>query len=309
MFGSILTANSFLFFRKKARDGSNGKENLDDTLINTEADNNFEDVDNVLMSTSGNTALSPYQFPPNSPVSPRVKNIKEDMEALLISRQDNPYICSKIELLSSSGADNYISTSSLTLHSSLMQVSVNIEDTSQSLISMEDDVADEELAFSSAILDEPGINLHEHLIRSPPPQFPQKVSHFVFPDAAGSPLRGVMLTTKSNGNGKPLSPSRAYLRQDASSPTPGIALLSLVTPPPAPPSSAAEYQPPFMQQDRRSSHPMDEDISPTALTLPPLVPSQRAVSGPLPALSPLPALHKAMNAAGSSAAINADIKS
>lgn len=40
-----------------------------------------------------------YEFLPKSPVSPRVKNIKEDMDALHLSRQDNPYIMHQLERL------------------------------------------------------------------------------------------------------------------------------------------------------------------------------------------------------------------
>lgn len=94
------------------------------------------------------------------------------MEQLLLSRQDNPYICAKLELLSNSA--EFLSNPSLSNLNSASLVQVN-DDTEQSLI-MDYDVIEEELAFTSAILDEPGLNLHEHLIRSPPPQFPQKVS-------------------------------------------------------------------------------------------------------------------------------------
>lgn len=220
----------------------------------------------------------------SSPVSPRVKNIKQDMEALLISRQDNPYISQKLELLST--ATDFQSTSHLS-SASMVQINVH-DDSEQGLISMDFDVVDDELAFTSAILDEPGLNLHEHLIRSPPPQFPQKVSHFVFPDAIGSPLRGCMLTSSCGGKSFPMSPLSCRGR-NVDHGEPELSLLTLTTPPP-PPHATPNPNYILTNDGRRCSHPMDDDVGPTLSTLTPLLPSQRAVSGPLPALSPLPAL-------------------
>ncbi|KAI1278690.1 hypothetical protein HDE_14221 [Halotydeus destructor] len=199
------------------------------------------------------TSSSAYNFPPNSPISPRVKNIKEDMEALLISRQDNPYISQKLEMLSSC---NDCSLSTTTLSNSIsMSVNGDLE-TEQSLVAMDDaEVAE---ACMGHLLDEPGLNLHEHLIRSPPPQFPQKVSHFVFPDSVGSPLRGM------------LSP-RPATRNSLQSPRPDVSLCSLAG---DRPSSLVTMQFGAPAASRRCSHPMDEDIS-TPLGLAPLLPVKR----------------------------------
>ena len=40
----------------------------------------------------------PYNLPANSPVSPRVLSLKEDMDVLTLSRKDNPYILNKLEV-------------------------------------------------------------------------------------------------------------------------------------------------------------------------------------------------------------------
>lgn len=81
-----------------------------------------------------------------SPV--RVRNLEQDMEALRQSRHDNPYLQQQMERFS-------------------IQDEPAAADERQ-LLFPPDDFRD----------------LHKHLIRSPPPQFPQDVAHFVFP---GSP--------------------------------------------------------------------------------------------------------------------------
>lgn len=80
-----------------------------------------------------------------SPV--RVRNLEQDMEALRQSRHDNPYLQQQMERFS------------------LQDEPATDE---RQLLFPPDDFRD----------------LHKHLIRSPPPQFPQDVAHFVFP---GSP--------------------------------------------------------------------------------------------------------------------------
>lgn len=80
-----------------------------------------------------------------SPV--RVRNLEQDMEALRRSRHDNPYLQQQMERFS------------------LQDEPATDE---RQLLFPPDDFRD----------------LHKHLIRSPPPQFPQDVAHFVFP---GSP--------------------------------------------------------------------------------------------------------------------------
>ncbi|KAL1424165.1 hypothetical protein MTO96_003660 [Rhipicephalus appendiculatus] len=84
-----------------------------------------------------------------SPV--RVRNLEQDMEALRQSRHDNPYLQQQMERFS---------------------------------------IQDEPVADERQLLFPPDdiSDLHKHLIRSPPPQFPQDVAHFVFPGSP--PARG-----------------------------------------------------------------------------------------------------------------------
>lgn len=78
-----------------------------------------------------------------SPV--RARNLEQDMEALRQSRHDNPFLQQQMERFS-----------------------------------LQDDPADErQLLFPDEDVDYQ--DLHKHLIRSPPPQFPQDVAQFVFP--------------------------------------------------------------------------------------------------------------------------------
>lgn len=62
------------------------------------------DIDLLRSTRSRLTILSSsvdfYQFPPNSPISFNVRDLKEDMDILTISRTDNPYIAAKLDLLS-----------------------------------------------------------------------------------------------------------------------------------------------------------------------------------------------------------------
>lgn len=85
-----------------------------------------------------------------SPV--RARNLEQDMEALRQSRHDNPFLQQQMERFS-----------------------------------LQDDPADErQLLFPDEDVDYQ--DLHKHLIRSPPPQFPQDVAQFVFP-ALPPPVR------------------------------------------------------------------------------------------------------------------------
>lgn len=140
------------------------------------------------MSTEDSLSLQlnpPYNLAPNCPVSPRVKNIREDMDALIMSRQDNPFISQQLELLSSAGDPETRTVSPITF---VTQSSYDgADDASQSLLTIHDLDELEQLDQE---------NLHEHMIRSPPPQFPQKISHFVFP-GPGSPV-SIRTTIQSN---------------------------------------------------------------------------------------------------------------
>ncbi|XP_022241667.1 uncharacterized protein LOC106459464 isoform X2 [Limulus polyphemus] len=97
-----------------------------------------------------------------SPVSPRKgKTIHQDMEALRLSRGDNPYIQQKLEKISCY-EEGFSSPS---------------KSDQEKLVENDESPGDEEI-------DE---NLHAHLIRSPPPHFPRTIAEFVFPDKSDSP--------------------------------------------------------------------------------------------------------------------------
>lgn len=177
---------SFASSRKRFRE-SNNKENSHDSLFCSN-DTSGEDG-RVVSSEEVSIQLNPpYNLTPNCPVSPRVKNIREDMDALIMSRQDNPFISQQLELLSSAGDPETRTVSPITF---VTQSSRDEDETS--LLTIQD--LDELEQLDRA-------NLHEHLIRSPPPQFPQKISHFVFP-GPGSPvsIRTAVQASKVGGGG------------------------------------------------------------------------------------------------------------
>lgn len=165
------------FDRKRFREGNN-KENSRDSLVFCSNDTGPGYAE-VLMADEDLLSLQlnpPYNLAPNCPVSPRVKNIREDMDALIMSRQDNPFISQQLELLSSASDPETRTVSPITF---VTQSSYEgCDDASQSLLTIHDLDDLEQLDQE---------NLHEHMIRSPPPQFPQKISHFVFP-GPGSPV-------------------------------------------------------------------------------------------------------------------------
>lgn len=124
----------------------------------------------------------------NSPISPRVKSIDDDIEAITLSRQDNPFIQSKLERLSSyTGVDydilsisnlslnngpfvNHCSTNTLnnlnqSNNSSHSNQSTHSNRFSQSnkTPSISSEELDEILNFTGRLTKED--NLHQHLIR------------------------------------------------------------------------------------------------------------------------------------------------
>ena len=142
----------------------------------------------------------------NSPISPRIKDIDEDIERLTLSRQDNPYIQNKLEKLSHYSGVNHdiLSISNLSLYgnSNFVNSTNTLNNLNQSGHSLGQNKTP---SISSEELDEilnsgrsnKEDNLHQHLIRSPPPDFPQNFSSFFYPPI-GSPLRS--LSTKYNNS-------------------------------------------------------------------------------------------------------------
>lgn len=100
---------------------------------------------------------------PKSPVSTRTKTLKEEVEALHLSRQDNPYL-QQLEKLSAQEENS---------------VPCDILSTSGT----------EKPIFHQGewqFVKDGDRDLHQHLVRSPPPQFPQNVTHFMY-SRANSP--------------------------------------------------------------------------------------------------------------------------
>lgn len=195
-------------FRKRPRDNNaaNGKENRDGDERGEESGSLFASPSSAASSyvkqpgasSSSNSNLTvTYHFAPNTPVSPRVRSINDDMEALIISRQDNPFLSQKLELLSSSCEEELLTSSSFGDSAGHKSTVVDQDLASQALICYEEENEDlDELDFPKTLSLKGGaIDLHEHLIRSPPPQFPQRLSHFVFP-GPGSPLRNAGLKSQ-----------------------------------------------------------------------------------------------------------------
>lgn len=148
----------------------------------------------------------------NSPISPRIKSIDEDVEALTLSRQDNPYIQNKLEKLShySGGNHDILSIFNLSLNggnSNFVNSTNTLNNLNQSGPANQlGQQANQTPSISSEELDEilnfgnrsnKDDNLHQHLIRSPPPDFPVNFSSFIYPPI-GSPLRS--LSTKYNNS-------------------------------------------------------------------------------------------------------------
>ena len=156
-----------------------------------------------MTSSAGISCSSPYNIPPNLPVSPRVHDIKEEMDILTMSRQDSPYISSKLEQISNTcGSATGDHHEVMILRQQMIspisgQISTNrgsVGDASQSLLWSENEDANMEGDVKSFFEDDG--HLHDHLIRSPPPQFPTNISAFVFPEP-GSPLHSFSMGVRS----------------------------------------------------------------------------------------------------------------
>lgn len=197
-------------FRRKSKDQESDIDSLDDTSKPRDNINNL--VDSVNINSTQIKRTQPIPTPTNiyietrdrsssvhgstvysnrSPVSPRVRSLEEDMEALRLSRQDNPYIQQKLESYSLYG-ESRGSISPSSVYSSSQRHD------EEKLVSEE---------FEDLIIrEENEQNLHEHLIRSPPPQFPKKMSQFVFHSRTGSPQHQVRDSYESiQDNGSQIS--------------------------------------------------------------------------------------------------------
>lgn len=158
---------------------------------------------NQLSTECGSSYLSLVS---NSPISPRIKSIDEDVEALTLSRQDNPYIQNKLEKLSHYSGVNHdiLSIFNLSLYGNSNFVNSTNTLNQSGQTNQLGQQTNQTPSISSEELDEilnlgnrsnKEDNLHQHLIRSPPPDFPVNFSSFIYPPV-GSPLRSI--STKYN---------------------------------------------------------------------------------------------------------------
>ncbi|KAH9405040.1 hypothetical protein TYRP_000875 [Tyrophagus putrescentiae] len=109
---------------------------------------------------------------PGSPISPRVKNFNSDMRNLANSRRDNPFISQQIELDHQSSSE----------YSDLSTPILSVRKSRPSYFNINKKATD----FTSELFElssDDSSNLHEKLIRSPPPHFPEKLSQFVFTES------------------------------------------------------------------------------------------------------------------------------
>jgi hypothetical protein len=122
------------------------------------------------------------------------------MEALTLSRQDNPYIMQQLERLSVT--NEYLTELSISTHSSparsVQKISIATND--QHITS------DGNFIMDCEDFDD---NLHDKLIRSPPPNFPQKLSLFVFPESSAASVQSYSLTKTRDDS--EYSPTRSLM--------------------------------------------------------------------------------------------------
>ncbi|KAH9522470.1 hypothetical protein DERF_006037 [Dermatophagoides farinae] len=137
-----------------------------------------------------------------SPISPRVKNFNLDMKILVLSRNDNPYLSKQLERSNSLTSNNSstvtdeqeyfaIDTPHSALHTPIFNrrnYRINNGRSSSSTGQHQHQQQQQQhrstLSFTFGYDNhrdlEDGKNLHEQLIRSPPPNFPEKLSEFLF---------------------------------------------------------------------------------------------------------------------------------
>ncbi|KAI2797408.1 hypothetical protein BLOT_015502 [Blomia tropicalis] len=145
-----------------------------------------------------NTNTSPI-FPitdscliPGSPISPHVKNFNSDMRQLAISRADNPYISEQMERSNSTTSDyltaDYGHSSTTPILSLRRNHNYNYfthKRPSLTELCFEqttDDDDELECLNNGYGNEENSHNLHDKLIRSPPPNFPDNINQFLFTD-------------------------------------------------------------------------------------------------------------------------------
>ena len=183
---------SLKIFSKKSKESENsGAINVAEEQIESNSDH-FSNQSGCRQTLSVPEVDSKSCFSdilPKSPISPRVKNIQEDMEALMLSRQDNPYIMQQLERLSTKESELFAE----------LQVSANSSPARTihklSITNLEPNPTfDSNFIMDSDISDSFDYNLHDKLIRSPPPQFPKNLSLFVFPGSSAPSVQNLLLS-------------------------------------------------------------------------------------------------------------------
>lgn len=161
-------------FRRKTQESDNDNaETGEESLENSNSSNqgNDEVVTKKARSspvpiTGGPTHYdrTPELSRSSSPASVKTRDVDSDMAALRLSRQDNPYLQQQLERMSYQEDIQSCQSSRSTSPQKLPQLKCEVDTT-----------------------DEDCVSLHQHLIRSPPPQFPQNISQFVFLSKSDSP--------------------------------------------------------------------------------------------------------------------------
>lgn len=118
---------------------------------------------------------------PGSPISPRVKNFNSDMKSLALSRSDNPFISQKMERSNSTSSSDY--ASDYTLSTPILSVRKNRPSYFTAKKGPPGRSIQSEHHHLFEITDNEHSNLHDKLIRSPPPHFPEKLSQFLFTES------------------------------------------------------------------------------------------------------------------------------
>lgn len=138
----------------------------------------FEVLSDDKLSISSSFPITDSCLAPGSPISPRVKSFNSDMRSLALSRSDNPFLSQQIERSNSTASD--YSSSEYTLSTPIL--SVRKSRPSYFYANKKLDLTSEHQLFDLSSTHDSS-NLHEKLIRSPPPHFPEKLSQFVFTDS------------------------------------------------------------------------------------------------------------------------------
>ncbi|KPM02631.1 hypothetical protein QR98_0010470 [Sarcoptes scabiei] len=194
LFPSIFRRQYFRHSKSDKKLTSNGEDDGDDDDDDVDDGDTDEEVcgylndsfikhTNYQKSERSHIDPTPATFPfnekcliPGSPISPRVKNFNLDMRILVLSRNDNPYLSKQIQRSNSLASSDFD-------HDYFVQPTTPIV-ARKNRINSFNFISNGGSSSSSShglnlLQPEDQKNLHEQLIRSPPPNFPEKLSHFL----------------------------------------------------------------------------------------------------------------------------------